>query len=173
MPEPEDLDFERSYPQLQAENDAFLAGLANDPDSYSDPRRADPEFEATTPDEFTDGSVWAPQRMITSTTKPERPRTRTAGYDSKNYILTVQFRDGTLWNYYDVNPHLWDAFRSSDSKHEFIESALSGWPNMGPVVGASPKQMSGIKGLGSISSKTQKKTYIGGASRNTPFGGKL
>lgn len=173
IPEPEDLDLSVTSDEMQSRYDEMMKGLQGDPDTYEDPDRADAELEVETPPDLTDGSVWAPQTMITQTTKPERPRTRTAGYDRKNFILTVQFRDGTMWNYYDVNPATWDAFRSANSKHEFIETEFAGWPNMGPVSGMTARQEAAYKGLSSIAKKTQNKTFVGGVSKGTPFGGKL
>jgi len=156
-----------------SQHDLFMDGIRNDPNSYEDETRADPEAEAFTPVNARSGSVWAAQSTITSTTKPERPRTRTAGYDRENYILTVQFRDGTLWNYYDVNARTWDDFRNSASKHEFIEyGPLAGWPpsSMGPAA-TSAKQNSAYKGLAGIAARTQRKTYVPGqSSKNKPFG---
>jgi hypothetical protein len=170
MIEPEEM-----YSDLQSTYDAFMDELRNDPSSYEDERRADPDFEALTPPEARDGSVWAPQSVSTSTTNPERPRTLTAGYDPKNFILTVQFRDNTLWNYYDVNPAVWDEFRGSPSKHEVItQGSLSTWDadKMGPA-GASTRQKAAYKGLGNISSRQQKKSHVGGVSRQSTFGAKF
>ena len=173
IPEPEDLDFTKVNPALTSRYENMIAGLQDSPDTYEDPRRADPEFEAITPTELTDGSFWARQNMSTPTSNPDRPRTRTAGYDSKNYILTVQFRDGTLYNYYDVNPEIWDEFRSATSINDFITSTFASWSNKGPVTGASSSSLAGYKGLGTIASKVQRKTFVGGTSKGTPFGGKL
>lgn len=68
----------------------------------------------------------------TSSTNSQRPRTVAAGYQP--YVgaraagspksefgqplgkLTVMFRDGTLWNYYDVTPGEWQTFSASISK---------------------------------------------------------
>lgn len=70
----------------------------------------------------------------TSTTNPDEPRTLRAGYDDKNYILTVEFRDGTLYNYYDVPPSVWQEFYYAFSKGMFLrDSGLDGWANKGPA----------------------------------------
>lgn len=62
----------------------------------------------------------------TSSTDASRPRTVAAGY--REYAgsrkggqaglgkMTVMFRDGTLYNYYDVTPGEWQNFRASISK---------------------------------------------------------
>jgi hypothetical protein len=54
----------------------------------------------------------------TSTTNVARPRTLAAGYDKSlnGGTLTVVFRDGTFWNYYDVTEGEWQNFHSSISK---------------------------------------------------------
>jgi hypothetical protein len=61
----------------------------------------------------------APARLTdipTSSTNVARPRTVAAGYDEFRKVLTVMFRDGTLINYYDVEPGTWQNFRNSISK---------------------------------------------------------
>jgi hypothetical protein len=70
----------------------------------------------------------------TSSTNYKRPYTVAAGWEryprqsgasSDNLgTLTVLFRDGTLWNYYDVDRSFWVKFRTSISKGEFIAKDL-------------------------------------------------
>lgn len=63
----------------------------------------------------------------TSSSNVSRPRTLAAGYylyvgerakpyDDRRGKVTVMFRDGTLYNYYDVPPGVWQQFRNSISK---------------------------------------------------------
>jgi hypothetical protein len=52
----------------------------------------------------------------TSSTDYSRPRTVAAGYDPQSKTMTVVFRDGTFYNYYQVNPGEWEAFSASFSK---------------------------------------------------------
>lgn len=52
----------------------------------------------------------------TSTTNVSRPRTVAAGYDASRKVLTVVFRDGTLWNYDNVTEGEWLNFQASISK---------------------------------------------------------
>lgn len=69
----------------------------------------------------------APMSLIpTSTINPERPRTTAAGYDPKRKVLTVVFRDGTLYNYYDVKPTTWGNFARAISKGRNIKKFLDG-----------------------------------------------
>lgn len=57
----------------------------------------------------------------TSSTDYSRPRTVAAGYSPNiekpsDGVLTVVFRDGTFYNYYQVSPTEWQAFHASYSK---------------------------------------------------------
>lgn len=64
----------------------------------------------------------------TSTTNPQRPRTVAAGYDDGRSVLTVVFRDGTFYNYYDVDENEWAQFKASYSKGRYILDVLDGKP---------------------------------------------
>lgn len=67
----------------------------------------------------------APLTLVpTSTTNPKRPRTVAAGYDEEEEKLTVMFRDGTLYNYYEVDPNEWAAFKANRSKGAVIYRML-------------------------------------------------
>lgn len=61
----------------------------------------------------------------TSTTNPHRPRTVAAGYDAARKVLTVVFRDGTIYNYYGVGGLEWGRFLSTESKGVFIYRFLN------------------------------------------------
>lgn len=68
----------------------------------------------------------------TTSSNPKKPRTLKAGYDYRTETLTVVFRDGTWWNYYDVPHYLWEGFVLSESKGQYLESSgLNKWPKMG------------------------------------------
>lgn len=66
----------------------------------------------------------------TSTTNAARPRTIAAGYQIEEGKtlgkISVVFRDGTYYNYYNVDPKTWDAFRAAESKGRFIYDNLDG-----------------------------------------------
>jgi len=70
----------------------------------------------------------------TSTTNPKKPRTIAAGYrpatseDGRAGTLTVIFRDGSYYNYYDVEPYLWQQFKQVKSKGRFIRMYLDQKP---------------------------------------------
>lgn len=63
-----------------------------------------------------DQSAFIQKDVPTSTTNYSRPRTVAAGYDPERQTMTVVFRDGTFYNYYEVTQSEWDAFRASYSK---------------------------------------------------------
>ena len=52
----------------------------------------------------------------TSSTNYARPRTVAAGYDPDTQTMTVVFRDGTFYNYYEVTQGEWINFSASFSK---------------------------------------------------------
>lgn len=65
----------------------------------------------------------------TSTTNFKRPRTVAAGYDRNQQLLTVVFRDGTFWNYYDVTQDEWIKFHQAYSKGPFLNKGGSIYEN--------------------------------------------
>lgn len=78
-----------------------------------------------------DGATPAPLTVVpTTSTNASRPYTVAAGwaryprqsvaYENSLGTLTVLFRDGTLWNYYDVNHSFWIRFSGSISKGQYI-----------------------------------------------------
>jgi len=64
----------------------------------------------------------------TSTINPERPRTVAAGYDKNEEKITVVFRDGTFYNYYQVTPTEWQRFKAVVSKGRYIMAYLDSKP---------------------------------------------
>lgn len=139
-----------------------------DPSLREDPRAVDSEFDAVTPEDVSDGSIWAPLTQITSTMDPERPRTLMAGYDNKNFILTVQFRDHTVYNYYDVSPAEWEAFMAAYSKNDYIKAILEGKRHGKASMNA--PQAAAYKGLGRNAARYKKTMYPG---TQKPYGGRF
>jgi hypothetical protein len=84
------------------------------------------------PDELEDASPADLTLVPTSTTNPQRPRTVAAGYDEDEEKLTVVFRDGTFYNYYEVNKNEWAAFKANRSKGAIIAQMLDFKPR-GPA----------------------------------------
>ena len=64
----------------------------------------------------------------TATSNPKRPRTVAAGYDKVRKTLTLVFRDGTFYNYYEVSPQMWATFKSLPSKGAYIKRYLDRKP---------------------------------------------
>jgi hypothetical protein len=95
------------YSAFQFSQYAPKTGLVGDED---DDEEEDIDPEAPAP--LTD--------IPTSSTKASRPRTVAAGYDPDRKVLTVMFRDGTLWNYYNVEPGTASTFKSAISKGPMI-----------------------------------------------------
>jgi len=84
------------------------------------------------PDEMEDTSPADITLVPTSTTNPQRPRTVAAGYDEYEEKLTVIFRDGTFYNYYEVTGGEWAAFKANRSKGAIIARMLDFKPR-GPA----------------------------------------
>lgn len=68
----------------------------------------------------------------TKTSNPDRPRTVAAAYNPERSVLTVMFRDSTLYNYYDVELEEWLTFRELESKWQYIKDVLDYKPR-GPA----------------------------------------
>lgn len=72
----------------------------------------------------------------TSSTNYSRPRTVAAGYNPDAQTMTVVFRDGTFYNYYEVTQSEWDAFRASYSKgNPWLNTANSNQASDGIFIG--------------------------------------
>lgn len=75
----------------------------------------------------------------TSSLNASRPRTVAAGYDESRRILTVVFRDGTIWNYSGVTPGEWQNFHASISKgRPWINDQLFGRGEPADMTGLDP-----------------------------------
>ena len=62
----------------------------------------------------------------TRTSNPGRPRTLAAGYDGQTDTLTVVFREGAQYEYYDVSSAEWQQFKRSASPGRFINRRFPG-----------------------------------------------
>ena len=71
----------------------------------------------------------------TSTTNYLRPRTIAAGWDPASETLTVVFRDGTFWNYYNVPADVWISFHNRFSKGPMLNRANSNQASDGVLLG--------------------------------------
>ena len=95
----------------------------------------------------------------TSSTNAQRPRTVAAGYqlyagegnvpyEQRKGKLTVMFRDGTLYNFYDVSPEEWILFKGQLSKGPML--------NWKPAPGFLLEKDHGPADLSQVSSAAQK-----------------
>lgn len=101
------------------------------------------------------------QLTATSTSNPQRPRTLAAGYNKKTKVMTVVFRDGTWWNYYDVPEDIWEGFRQAESKGKYlISSGLNNWGSMGraDMSGFTETQRESLSNMAKRASTIQSKT---------------
>jgi hypothetical protein len=75
--------------------------------------------------QFGESDAPAPITVVpTSTSDPARPRTVAAGYDNVREVITVVFRDGTFYNYYECSAGDWQKFKSVVSKGQYIYTFL-------------------------------------------------
>lgn len=49
-----------------------------------------------------------------------------ARYDEKKFLLSVTFLNGRSYDYYNVPPSIWKAFKESGSKGKFFVSTIKG-----------------------------------------------
>jgi hypothetical protein len=106
----------------------------------------------------------APLSVVpTSSTDPSRPRTVAAGYDRVREVLTVVFRDGTFYNYYEVRPTEWQDFKRRVSKGQYIYKYLDFKPrgpaNVRSIPAGARKTLYGLARLNQLKSggKQQKR----------------
>jgi len=95
---------------------------------YQGPRDEDDNFDPTV------GLAVVLTDYPTSSTNYKRPRTLAAGYDmdvvTRQGTVTVLFRDGTLWNYYDVPEYAWIKFHDSVTKGPFLNRETDKHPRV-------------------------------------------
>ena len=111
---------EQLHPVIAPESAVF-----NEPPELNDLTPEAPQPES--------GEMARLTEVPTKTTNRARPRTLAAGYDQPTRTLSVIFRDGTPWNYYDVTPLEAANFRRANSKGRFIRLYLDGRRNGPPA----------------------------------------
>ena len=47
-------------------------------------------------------------------------------YDEVSQTLTVEFKSGTRYNYYDVPQHIFEGMESADSKGKYLNANIKG-----------------------------------------------
>ena len=63
----------------------------------------------------------------TPSINPPRPRTQGAGYSADTQTLRVKFRDGAVYEYYDVPPNVWRNFQRVKSPGRLINRTLNNY----------------------------------------------
>lgn len=124
-------DEESFTPSTRGATDEFMgAGFFFAPTEYQNSQTATEEDITGAP---TAGASFAVKDIPTSSTNYSRPRTVAAGYtpnpeDANNGTMTVVFRDGTFYNYYQVSPSEWQSFQASYSKgRPWLNKGKPGW----------------------------------------------
>jgi hypothetical protein len=150
----------RYYRPKEAEATVRTPKLIPDPVTGEDTLTYDEsDFSEVSPDNARPAGLTV---MPTTTTNYQRPYTIAAGWerypqqsgprDTNLGTLTVLFRDGTLWNYYDVDRAFWIKFKGSISKGEFIN-------RHSPSPELTRKYRNGPADLSGVSSSTRDLIY--------------
>ena len=66
------------------------------------------------------------ERMSEWISSPQSSNVAGFGYDEANQMLTVEFNNGSRYNYYDVPQHIFDGMNSADSKGGFLHANIKG-----------------------------------------------
>ena len=121
----QDSDVSQAYALLEDQPEAAAMGFDVTSGTYYDPKSYNNLSSRARDKSY--GPAAITQRP-TSTSNPRRPRTVAAGYDKERQVLTLVFRDGTFYNYYDVSANMWQTFKSLPSKGKYIKRYLDGKP---------------------------------------------
>lgn len=120
-----DSDVSQAYALLEDQPEAAQMGYDVTSGEYYDPTTYNNLAKDARDRAF--GPAAITQRP-TATSNPKRPRTVAAGYDRERRTLTLVFRDGTFYNYYEVSPQMWSTFKSLPSKGAYIKRYLDKKP---------------------------------------------
>jgi hypothetical protein len=47
-------------------------------------------------------------------------------YDETSQTMTVEFKSGSRYNYYDVPPHVYEGMKTADSKGKYLNAYIKG-----------------------------------------------
>jgi hypothetical protein len=78
------------------------------------------------------------KNMTAPTENPSRPRALKLAYSREAQKLVIKFRDGTWWEYNNVNVEIWNGLKASPSTGKYLNGKYSSgvvldtWPDMGP-----------------------------------------
>jgi hypothetical protein len=91
------------------------------------------DWEVANPVETERETTPAFQNMIAPTTNPKRPRALKLAYSRDAKKLVVKFRDGTWWEYNDIDVVFWNDLKASNSTGKYLAaSGLDNHDDMGP-----------------------------------------
>jgi KTSC domain-containing protein len=57
---------------------------------------------------------------------PESSTIVRIGYDDEAMVMTVEFKSGGIYNYFDVPQHVFDGIRTAPSKGQFLAQQVKG-----------------------------------------------
>jgi hypothetical protein len=63
----------------------------------------------------------------TPSINPPRPRTQGAGYSRETQTLRIKFREGAVYEYYDVPPNVWRNFQRVKSPGRAVNRVLNNY----------------------------------------------
>lgn len=63
----------------------------------------------------------------TPSINPPRPRTQAAGYSQETQTMRIKFRDGSVYEYYDVPPNVWRNFQRVKSPGRAVNRVLNNY----------------------------------------------
>lgn len=106
----------------------FYKPVGVDDDRYDDSDRFGKKFDNR------QAAAVSLSDIPTSSTNSARPRTVAAGYDPEEKTITVVFRDGTFWNYYNVPESVWIKFHQAYSKGPLLNNPSSKQASKGDLL---------------------------------------
>jgi len=57
---------------------------------------------------------------------PESSNIARFSYDDTSYVLKVEFKNGGLYDYFDVPQHIFEGMRSAPSKGQYLAQQIKG-----------------------------------------------
>lgn len=57
---------------------------------------------------------------------PESSNIARFAYDDIGYVLKVEFKNGGLYDYFDVQPHIFEAMCNAPSKGQYLAQQIKG-----------------------------------------------
>lgn len=57
---------------------------------------------------------------------PESSNVSGFGYNTSTHVITVEFNNGTKYDYYDVPEHIFEGMKAAESKGKYLNSQIKG-----------------------------------------------